>query len=719
MGGANFICRSDGERRRLNDARQRMRRVAPVIAALYMTAGAIGIPYYGLEPLVPVIAAAVVFALLWLRLPRAEHPELVIVLAWAISELAIAASIGLGPPPHAYTLLVLVIPTALVAVIFPWRVVPFFILATLLLLAAVTLLFAMPEVRAAPPVLFGPLGVTLILTGTLSVLRDLDLATRRSAVLDELTGVLNRAALEPRVAELEHQSAAMGAGAAVIAADVDHFKRINDTHGHAAGDAVLRAIGARLTRCVDADESIYRYGGEEFVVLLAGAGAAAAEQIAERMRRAVRATPIDGVTVTMSFGVAASVEGDPFDFASAFTRADAALYRAKLGGRDQVCAAATLSREPAAHPAKPSEAPVRADPPTREADPASSAAGGSWLVANALEREHMLDLNRRLRGVFIICAGLAAAIVIGSAPWFGWATLWPPVIGALVYRLVTERIDSFRRPEYALGAAWMFFQLSIAVGFMQSSDTLFAIPLLVLLVPGTSAVFPRRGVVVGAAWTAALMIVVAFSVQPHEVSVDPAGLAFPLALLGSLALIGSAVGRSAVMFRGASVVDRLTGMLNRTALHARVTELGARTALTGEPVAVVIGDIDHFKLVNDRHGHATGDRVLTAIAGRLRGDLRTFESAYRIGGEEFAVLLSGADAADAAEVAERLRRGIAAGPIEGQSVTMSFGVAASPAGERFDEAEVFARADAALYRAKQEGRDRVCLDAVERDHAIA
>ena len=124
----------------------------------------------------------------------------------------------------------------------------------------------------------------------------------------------------------------------------------------------------------------------------------------------------------------------------------------------------------------------------------------------------------------------------------------------------------------------------------------------------------------------------------------------------------------------------------------------------------MIGDVDRFKRINDTHGHAAGDAVLEAIAARIRTCLRTFESAYRIGGEEFAILLSGVEAGEAAEVAERLRQALRSEPVNDLRVTMSFGVATlSPAGG-FDEEELFARADAALYRAKSSGRDRVCVD---------
>jgi diguanylate cyclase (GGDEF)-like protein len=150
-------------------------------------------------------------------------------------------------------------------------------------------------------------------------------------------------------------------------------------------------------------------------------------------------------------------------------------------------------------------------------------------------------------------------------------------------------------------------------------------------------------------------------------------------------------------------------MLNRKALASRVSELGQQSEITGEPVGMILGDLDQFKEVNDSQGHAAGDAALTDVAYLLRKRLRAFDLAYRIGGEEFLILLPGADTRECAEVAEDLRQAVAADTLgDGTSLTISFGVAASVRGEGFDYERVFAAADEALYEAKSEGRNRVC-----------
>jgi diguanylate cyclase (GGDEF)-like protein len=123
-------------------------------------------------------------------------------------------------------------------------------------------------------------------------------------------------------------------------------------------------------------------------------------------------------------------------------------------------------------------------------------------------------------------------------------------------------------------------------------------------------------------------------------------------------------------------------------------------------VAVIAGDIDHFKRVNDEHGHATGDAVLVEVAYRLRKALRAFDLAYRVGGEEFLVILPGADVPAAVELAEQLRAAVAAEPAAGLMITMSFGVAGS-AGPDLEREGLLEEADTALYEAKARGRDHV------------
>lgn len=158
--------------------------------------------------------------------------------------------------------------------------------------------------------------------------------------------------------------------------------------------------------------------------------------------------------------------------------------------------------------------------------------------------------------------------------------------------------------------------------------------------------------------------------------------------------------------------DPLTGAINRREFTRIATEELARHARLGKPLSVVMLDLDHFKSVNDRFGHAAGDAVLVEFTHRAQAALRGYDRLARTGGEEFCVLLPEAASDEARAIAERIRHTISATPIEvsGQAtrVTTSAGVATIRPGEERIE-DLLHRADTALYRAKHAGRDRVAL----------
>ena len=134
----------------------------------------------------------------------------------------------------------------------------------------------------------------------------------------------------------------------------------------------------------------------------------------------------------------------------------------------------------------------------------------------------------------------------------------------------------------------------------------------------------------------------------------------------------------------------------------------AQAARTGGSLTAVVLDLDNFKHINDEHGHARGDAVLVDVAYALRKQLRAFDLAYRVGGEEFLVLMPGVDRAGGRVVAERLRDALEHARPGELSVTASFGVAMAT-GNAVEFEPLFDAADKALYRAKDEGRNRVVL----------
>jgi diguanylate cyclase (GGDEF)-like protein len=158
----------------------------------------------------------------------------------------------------------------------------------------------------------------------------------------------------------------------------------------------------------------------------------------------------------------------------------------------------------------------------------------------------------------------------------------------------------------------------------------------------------------------------------------------------------------------AAFTDHLTGLANRRRFERQLEREVARARRFNRAFCLLLLDIDHFKLVNDSHGHDVGDDVLRRLGNALQAGTRGIDTAARVGGEEFAVVLTETDFARALEVAERLRVSVSETevPVAGH-VTVSVGLAEFNADTR-DARSLFLAADAALYEAKRNGRDRVC-----------
>jgi len=189
------------------------------------------------------------------------------------------------------------------------------------------------------------------------------------------------------------------------------------------------------------------------------------------------------------------------------------------------------------------------------------------------------------------------------------------------------------------------------------------------------------------------------------------------ARLGSVAAVclENAINRQRLVLSG--LTDILTGWYNRRYLEQRLPEEIARARRYQQPLSGLLMDVDHFKRINDTLGHPAGDEVLRGVSGRARKQLRSSDVGVRYGGEEFAVLLPQTGLDDAAKLAERMRETVASTPFvlktgESISVTISIGAAQAPAepseaSEGSPGDQLLVTADAALYRAKTEGRNRV------------
>lgn len=223
------------------------------------------------------------------------------------------------------------------------------------------------------------------------------------------------------------------------------------------------------------------------------------------------------------------------------------------------------------------------------------------------------------------------------------------------------------------------------------------------------AVFPNRPV-----WAGLGLLVVTFVVTvdlARGTDIVAMDLVLAALLAAYLPLITRLLVAVEQIHRRRSVLDPLTGCLNRRSLETRALELDEQSRRTALPISLISFDIDHFKAVNDRHGHAAGDRVLADVAYIARKQVRRFELLYRLGGEEFVIILPGVDLAAATKVATRLRVAIADSDSGGVAVTVSVGVSHAEAPVSIEA--LLAAADHQMYRAKDNGRNCVATPAFQ------
>jgi two-component system cell cycle response regulator len=170
---------------------------------------------------------------------------------------------------------------------------------------------------------------------------------RTQATRDFLTGISNRGSIMEQLTGEVHRSVRQGTSLAVLMCDVDFFKRINDTHGHPAGDAVLKEVANRMHSAIRPYDAVGRFGGEEFLVLCPGTDAAGGAALARRLRETIASTPIvtdrGPIDVTVSIGLSARVFENVAELDQIISEADAALYAAKHNGRNRVEVAAAAA----------------------------------------------------------------------------------------------------------------------------------------------------------------------------------------------------------------------------------------------------------------------------------------------------------------------------------------------------------------------------------------
>ncbi len=339
------------------------------------------------------------------------------------------------------------------------------------------------------------------------------------------------------------------------------------------------------------------------------------------------------------------------------------------------------------------------------------AADSLAAVRDAARRERLIDMELRIRPYRFACFAILALALTAVGGEVGWWWIAPLVAGLAGFAVADSFMRNSTHPAVWVATAWGILPLllldAVVVTGGAASPVLmwFALPAVTL-----GARFEPRGTALGTAYIVALMLIGTVGLDPSVASTHHQELIAAVALVISTVILSGALVESDRAHRSRSTLDPLTGLFNRNALDQRLSELDGQPTSEEEGLshALLLCDLDNFKAVNDRLGHAAGDAVLQDVAYTMRAALRAGDSIYRVGGEEILVVLPGAAEAAAVEIAERLRVAVAERRPIGVDVTVSIGVAVAPPGLLETDALV-EMADAALYAAKAGGRDRVTV----------
>ena len=502
---------------------------------------------------------------------------------------------------------------------------------------------------------------------------------------DALTGLRNHGAFQRQLNELIERGVAF----ALLMLDLDAFKAYNDAHGHPSGDALLHRVADAMRESIRDEDRVYRYGGDEFSILLPKADDSGAREVGERVRSAVaRLTQTFGPPVTVSVGIAHYPE-DAADKDALVAHADRALYLAKPPNRSRQVA----------------------DDPTRDLYLAAVDQTTLRLLERLEPRELLAEIVERAASLVGVKHGFLY-LLEGPADAEGVLDLVARVgIGCF------ERYDGYRLPRGA-GVGWAVVRSGHPVVVDDYAEYASRAPDLPAETFGAICAVPLTSgdEVLGLIGLASGDATRPFSVREVEA----------LARFGQLASIALDNARlferaqTEVRSRAhAALHDTLTGLPNRTMLLNRLAEQmesaareGGRRRAAQSRVALILLDLDRFKVVNESLGHGAGDQLLTEVGQRLLAAARSTDTVARLGSDEFGILLGPVRSVREAErVAARIEGSFAgAFDLDGNDVSVgaSMGIAIGSAAlhHPFD---LLKQAEIALHRAKADPIRKVVL----------
>jgi diguanylate cyclase (GGDEF)-like protein len=494
-------------------------------------------------------------------------------------------------------------------------------------------------------------------------------AVQVRADLDALTGLRNHGSFQRELGD----NVATGAGGepfAVLMLDLDGFKAFNDAFGHPAGDAFLGGVAVAMDHATRSGDRLYRYGGDEFVAILAGADRQIAHEVAVRIRRGVveLSDSIGGPPVTISVGVACFPEdGRTKDVLVEV--ADRALYLAKPEGR-------SVDRESPADP-----------------------------YLRALDETAIALLDRHDSSILLETILARATALLGTA--HGYIYLVEPDGESLVVSHGSGIFEGMTGHRMSIheGVSGQVFRTGAPVAVRDYDAFAERAPDMPIGKFGSVL-----GVPLASGGTTVGVIGLASGTLDRSFGPRETHALMRFAQLASIALDNSRLFDAAQ--RGA-LHDPTTGLPNRELLTDRIAHaLASSEGEDAEPIAVILLDLDRFKVINESVGHAVGDRLLAAVGQRLVGILRPSDTVARFGGDEFGIILDPiVDVEDARRIAERIGVELRAPfPMGGREwfISASLGIAVGRPG-RATPGEMLREAEIAMVRAKGDPSKRYAV----------
>lgn len=515
------------------------------------------------------------------------------------------------------------------------------------------------------------------------------------AACDPLTGTRNMRRFEERMAE-EIARSGRGAGEfALIEFDLDNFKQVNDRYDHSAGDEVLIATADAIRSAFESPDLLVRRGGDEFAVIAPAAGnrdiATMVRTARERVIHARRELCAD-ITPTVTSATVIHLAGETAD--ELFRRADEALHDAKssaLGrrGQDQHLPAGIAADRPTPEtPEVKNQRERRIDSALLSNDPIVGARRviwktAAWIIVAIVTTVNVLALLDKTDLEFSTLSILLS---------FTWCAIFAPI----VYSMSSRR----KQPEYLLHILGIVAIVLVSFGCAIAGASAPALAETYLLTSlAIMAILPPRAAFGYLAVTLLLYSAILIDNDQPYFEMRILNTTVVMVLVGAILSFtrGSTI-RAADEMAQLARTDVLTGLPNTRSLTDRLTSEIKRCRATGGSLAVLMLDLDNFKLVNDRYSHAVGDEVLIAVAGAITGSSRHIDIAARRGGDEFAVILPDSDARDATTARDRIAGSIADARrsiCPDIAPDASIGWVVWRAGESAEE--LLARADGALH----------------------